>query len=206
MDKSDKELEDKSGVKIYELIKSRTTEPFVLLNILNQPIYLVTDINCIEKILQNSPNPFNVGILKYQFFKSFMKNNLGVSQGKEWKRRRIVNDEVLHLDRRHELTRNINIYIKNLINSNSFNVFEDFLFASKKLATKIVFNKDEIADEIFDFFEEVNNVKHYENKDYKAPKYLRKNYYSYMNDNIEHPEPNSLVEIGRRHESDKEEL
>jgi len=206
MNQSDKILLDKSGVNTFKLIKSRTSEPFVPLNILNIQILLVTDINYIEKILQNSPNPFNVGKLKYQFFKSFMKHNLGVSQGKEWKRRRFVNEEVLYLNRVHELTENINYYIKDLVNNNNFHVFKDFLYASQKLATKIVFNQEEIAKDIFNFFAEVNNIKHYTERNYIAPKELENKYFAYMKKNINNPVKNSLISIAKRHETNITEL
>ena len=205
MDQSDETLTDKSGVITFNLIKSRSKESFVPINIFNLKLFLVTDIKYIEQILQNSPNPFNVGKLKSNFFKSFMARNLGVSQGKAWKRRRKLNEETLYTDRKHEFTEIFDNTIRDLIATNDFNVFDDFLYLSKKLATKIVFNREEIADEIFDFFKEVNNIKHFSEK-YKSPKSLRKNYFSYMRKNIINTQKDSLLEIAKRHEDDVTEL
>ena len=94
---SDRFLEDASGINMYNSLKSNKSKAlaFVNINFWGMPMYLVTDINAIKTILDNSPSLFGVGKYKYDFFSSFMKDNVGVSQGCPWKNRRNLNDFVL---------------------------------------------------------------------------------------------------------------
>ena len=95
---------DGTGVKIYNDFKEDHKD-FKKLNMFNKNIYLVTNINYIKTILDNSPNLFGVGELKYRFFKSFMEKNVGVSQGVcegcPWKSRRRINEYALNTDKVH---------------------------------------------------------------------------------------------------------
>ena len=64
-------------------------------------ILLVTNIEHVQTILDNSPNLFGVGKLKYNTFKQYMPKNVGVSEGCPWKIRRIQNENVLFSDTLH---------------------------------------------------------------------------------------------------------
>ena len=96
---SDKLLKDSSGVELfYKFRKQYGKVPQTYM--FGEKIYIITEENHIKYILDNSPNIFGPGKLKIKFFKSFMKDNVGVSSGCPWKRRRILNEAVFILSPR----------------------------------------------------------------------------------------------------------
>ena len=192
---SDK-LVDKSGILFFNHLVSKHQKPFIPIKLLHVSGYLVTDVRYIEIILNHSPYIFNVGELKYNFFKSFMKYNVGVSTGCPWERRRQVNTSTLFTDGKHC---NVDLYDKfiyGIIHCHHLpSNFEDFLNLAKKIATKIVFNKDTPAKPIFDVLAYANSFKPFEKKDFKVPEKLHQAYLTYMKDSIQHPVKDSLVGI-----------
>ena len=220
-DESDK-LPDKSGIKTFnKLLKLHNNKPFIPLRMLNVDGYLVTDIKFIEKILKNSPHIFGFGKLKYDFFKSFMKYNVGVSncprnkdpptkntpptklgdniQMCPWSRRREVNDKVLYFDRKHAYGDLYDKQIGEIVNNISPTLrlgkikFNDFVKISKKVATKIVFGEDKIADPIFDFLSAANSTKPFESGGLHISKELKTKYINYMKKYVRNPIEGSLV-------------
>jgi hypothetical protein len=103
-------LPDATGSQLYQSLKSQGR--FVKLNILGEQIYLLTDIQDIQELLELSPDPFGPGKIKKNFFSTFIPNNVGISTGTEWKNRREYNDKVL------ETYRTPNIYSDNSANNN----------------------------------------------------------------------------------------
>ena len=93
-------LNDGAGVNLYNDYKEKHGD-FALSKMFNEDIYVVTNVNYIQQILDNSPDTFSVGKLKKQFFQSFMKKNVGVSSGCPWKRRREMNEKALLTDQLH---------------------------------------------------------------------------------------------------------
>ena len=57
-------LKDKSGILIYNTMMSRSTKPFIGIEVLQTKVFLVTQPYYINEILQNSPHLFAVGKLK----------------------------------------------------------------------------------------------------------------------------------------------
>ena len=71
---------DGSGIKLYKELKSKFGKKAPI-NIMGIDMFLIMDIGYIKQILDNSPNTFCVGELKYNFFRPFMAKNVGVSKG-----------------------------------------------------------------------------------------------------------------------------
>ena len=134
---SDLVLDDGAGVNLYNKYKKKYGD-FALTYMLNQKIYLVTNNKYIKTILNNSPNIFGVGDLKYKFFRSFMKKNVGVSNcpfmkkknGCPWKMRRQINEFALNTNKLHIYASKYNNDIrKSLLKWKNKTIFEynDFI-------------------------------------------------------------------------------
>ena len=97
---SEKLLTDGSGINLfYDFKKDQGEVPKTYM--FGVKVYVITKNSHVKTILDNSPNPFGPGKLKYRFFKSFMKDNVGVSEGCPWKHRRILNEKVLDTNKLH---------------------------------------------------------------------------------------------------------
>ena len=90
-------FKDASGINLFNDLKKKYGD-FAFTNVFGKDCYLVTNIDDIKYVLDNSPYLFNVGELKLNFFKTFMERNVGVSGGCPWKRRRAINDYALKTD------------------------------------------------------------------------------------------------------------
>lgn len=91
---------DSSGIQLYQELKGKN-DKISPVNILGSTYYFVTDNNFIKQVLDNSPFIFGVGKLKFSFFESFMKENVGVSEGCPWAKRRKFNMKVLETNKIH---------------------------------------------------------------------------------------------------------
>ena len=198
-------LKDGSGVILYNKLKENRNS-FNKINLFGNDVNLVTKNSYVKIILDNSPFIFGVGKMKKEFFNSFMKNNVGVSMGCPWKRRRKLNEFVLDTDKVHRYSNIYNTYIKNKIQQNQYNNFNDFMSISKILATKIIFNNDKVNDKVFQMFPESNSIEAFINPNFKVNPEIRNEYFSYLRKNIDNPKENSLVKLCTLIENDKEEI
>ncbi len=154
---SDMLLEDASGINYFYDLKKKYGN-FIPIHIGSTKLFLVTDINDIRFIFDNSPNLFSVGKLKYDFFKSFMMYNVGVSSGHMWKRRRKYNECVLNSDSHHVFLSHYNQIIGNKLKQKIPKKPNDFAEVGKLLTMNIVFGIDKIIPEIFEIFNEANSL------------------------------------------------
>lgn len=205
-DMSTRELEDASGVKLYYKIKKKYGNT-IPLQMMGQPMLLVTDMNMIRVILDNSPVIFGVGTLKRKIFRTFMAHNVGVSQGCPWMQRRTLNVRVLDTDRLHRYAGKYNAYIEQLLKHGPPpTTFDDFLRLAKKITMKIVFGADQISDEIFEIFSVANSMETFSNPDFRIDPEVMKVYTDYLKESIRKPRPGSLVYLAAQLTKDKEEL
>ena len=205
---SDIFLSDGAGIDLYNNFK-RKYGSFALTYMFNTKIYLVTNNNYIKIILDNSPNIFSVGDIKYTFFKSFMKKNVGVSTGCPWKKRRHINETALDTDTLHKYSDKYNndLY-EHLIkwkNKNNYD-YDDFINLGKKMVAKIIFNTDYIHEDIFNILSEANTIEVFSNPDFKIDPKIYNNYIKTLNYYIDNPNPKSLVHLCLTVSDDKDEI
>ena len=199
---------DTAGIDLYKYHKKNFGD-FSETYMFGKKIYVVTNIKYIKIILDNSPNLFSVGNLKLNFFKHFMKKNVGVSKGCPWKHRRFLNEKVLFTNYLHTYSNLYNNYISNNIlkwKCSKEIYYEDFLELGKTLTLSIVFNSSTINHSIFDIFSELNTIDVFYKKDFKInPKlynYYKDTLYYYIN----HPKENSIVKLCLNITNNKEEI
>jgi hypothetical protein len=199
---SDLFLEDGSGVHLYNNLKPYG--PFVQLYVGTHRPYLVTDVNYIKTILDNSPFLFGVGKYKYAFFRSFMKDNLGVSQGCPWKYRRKINEFVLDSNNAHKFYLKFTDGVNQLLLSNpNPSKYQDFVTLSKKMTGLVVFNRQNVPSSVFDIFTEANTIRAvFLNINLPS----KKVYVDYLQQQINNPRPNSLVYLGKETGASDHEL
>lgn len=199
---------DAAGIKLYNYYKKKYGD-FAPTYMFGKKINVVTNNKYIKIILDNSPNLFSVGELKITFFKSFMAKNVGVSKGCPWKRRRYINEMALVSDRLHIYSNKYNNDIINQVIRWKYKKviqYQDFLNLGKKMVAKIVFNTENISDDIFKIFSEANSIKVFSNSKFKLNKNLYNNYIKTLNYYINNPRPKSLVDICMKLTNDKEEV
>lgn len=198
---SDRELKDASGVLLFYKIKERH-RTFFKMKILGEEVWLVTSMKYIKLILDNSPFVFGVGKLKNQTFKSFMSENVGVSEGCPWKKRRKWNDEVL--DFRTDV---MHLHIRQILLENNIPLnFSAFTDMGKKIVLRIVFNNDNINPEIFNIFSEANSLKVFSDSNFQIDPKLMSTYLKHLNENISNPRRNSLLYFAKKIIPDRNEL
>lgn len=204
---SDYILYDSAGINLYNRYKKKYGD-FALTTMFNEEIYVVTNHNHIQTILDNSPLIFGVGKLKQQFFKSFMAKNVGVSNGCPWKHRRHINEHALNTDLLHPYASiynyNIREYIIDWKDKNSF-TFNDFLNVGQYMTCKVVFNSNLIHPELFDILTEANTLYAF-NDNFKLNETVYNKYIKTVNYYIENPPEYSLVKLLTEITNDKEEI
>ena len=199
--------DDKSGILEYNKLVKRYNKPFIPMEMLGQKLFLITEPKFIEIVLNNSPHIFSVNKLKYTFFKSFMKYNVGVSTRCPWIKRRMINEKTLSTDNIHPYGKIFNKYIHDIIISNKIPTkFDDFIRLSQKITTKIVFNRDNIAQPIFKFLSIANSFDPFTQKKLQFNEKHYNSYFKYMEDNIINTNKNSLLYIATRYNKDVIEL
>jgi len=201
---------DGSGINVYNDLKAKHGD-FCRVKVFGKDSYLVTNINHIKYILDNSPYIFNVGELKLKFFKTFMEKNVGVSGGCPWMRRRKIKDFVLNTDKLPHYSHNYNLLIENqlkqlLTNKTNTIKFNDLINFGRKIVSKIVFNEEEIHDDIFKMFAEANNVDVFSNDNFKVNKQILDNYTQKLKYHIDNPQKGSLIELCLKVSKNKEEI
>ena len=205
---SDIFLSDSAGIDLYNKFKQKHGD-FALTYMFNKKVYLVTNNDYIKIILDNSPDIFSVGDIKYTFFKSFMEKNVGVSTGCPWKKRRHINETALNTDTLHKYSEKYNndIY-EQLIkwkNKNNYN-YDDFLKLGKKMVAKIIFNTDHIHEDVFNILSEANTIEVFSNPNFKIDPKIYENYINTLNYYIDNPNPNSLIDLCLTVSNDKDEV
>ena len=204
---SDLILDDASGINLYYKLKEKNKD-FTKIYLLNNKMYAVTNYKFIKYIIENSPYLFSPGKAKIRFFNTFMKKNVGISKGKKWESRRLLNDKVLITDKLHIYAEKFNNDIKNYMklwkNKNTFD-FNDLSKFGKYMVSKVIFNKNKIEEEIFDMFKKSNNFSVFiKNTDFLINE--KKKYYKYLKKHIDNPEKKSLIELCLKFSKDKEEI
>lgn len=200
-------LEDASGVDLYYQLKKQYGD-IVKIDMLGRKIYLVTNIEYIKIILDNSPFIFGVGKMKYKMFKSFMPYNVGISQGSAWVKRRKLNERVLETsDDYHKYMNFFDKEIYKILGENILpNDFDSFSKIAKKITMKIVFNEDKINRDIFKVFREANSLKSIFFTNFKLNPEIKKPYLQYFYQHVKKPKYPSLVYLSREYSDNMCEL
>jgi len=205
---SDSFLKDASGVKLYYDVKETYNQKIVPINMLGYKINLVLDIGFTETILNNSPFIFGVGKLKYKIFKSFMPENVGVSQGLEWLNRRTLNTRVLDTNQIHKYAEYFDKFIYTALNkapqvpSN----FTQFTAVARQITNKIVFNRDKIEPAVYQIFSEANSLQALLTDNYRIDPVVYNSYRKYLHESIDNPQFPSLVELSTKYSNNVPEL
>ena len=198
-------IEDTTGVDLYHKIKKYNKKIYPL-NIMSKTVHLITDIDLIKQVLDNSPFIFGVGKFKYNFFKSFMHLNVGVSNGCLWHKRRIINEDVLDTDKKH---RHLNIYeniIIDILRNKLPTNYSQFTEVGKLLAMNIVFGVNYIYQPIFDMFSESNSFESVIFDKVDVSNELRNNYFNFMKNSLKNPRYGSLIYLSKQFDTNEEEI
>lgn len=195
---------DKTGINLYKQFKKRYGA-FANTSIMGKDVILVTDVKYIKQILDGSPDTFGVGKLKFDFFKSFMEFNVGVSEGCPWQRRRKYNEKVLDTDRIHQYGSIFNQKIDSIFANSSLNSFKDFADLGKKVSCQIVFGLDPFQP-IFDIFKKANSLKPLLSSEYRIDTSTKDKYFNYLEKAMENPKPGTLMALASSKCLTKEEI
>jgi hypothetical protein len=123
------------------------------ISLLGSNFSIINNIDDVRYILENSPNIFKRGNIKYNFFKTLMPNNIGITYETDiWQKRRNLNENILGTKIiKYDLITNLNNKIISIINSyKSYSSRENFVDLSKKITKLIVFGNIDISNKIFD--------------------------------------------------------
>jgi len=202
---SSKITSDANGVNLYYKLKNDHGN-MVPINIFGTPMYMVTDINSIQQILDKSPDTFCVGRLKYNFFKPFMELNVGVSKGCPWKRSRKLNEKVLFTNYLHLYADYYNRIINQYLQEHQPKNFNEFVDASQHLVSRVVFNKKMIPNQIFEIFQIANSLNAVVSPNFKIPKHINNFYRNFIWNELQNPQPYSLISLSQNSDLNKEEL
>lgn len=186
---------DGFGVDIYQDVKRQTGKKIAPINMLGSPVNVVMDNEYTKQILDNSPDPFGVGKLKFNFFKSFMEYNVGVSEGCPWKRRRKFNEAVLMSDKSHKFEPIFDKYIQDELKRDLPTTFYEFLNFGQRLAMRVVFNENQIYPPIFQMFQAANSVSSVIFGKTEIDPKLKQAYYDHLKKSIKAPNKESLVSM-----------
>ncbi len=152
-------MADPTGVKLFYKIGKQTHSQFYKTRIFGTSMILVLDADIIKIILDNSPDKFSVGILKYNFFKTFMRKNIGMLSDDIWKDLREMNEDVLDTGNKHHLTMHnqMNNIISQELSSRLPTNFTQFNQSAGHITDLIVFGKYG-NDIVYDAINEANDI------------------------------------------------
>lgn len=204
---SDILLKDSSGIDLYNYYQKKND--FTPMKMFGQKIYLVTNIKYIKIILDNSPDLFNVGLLKKKFFKSIMSKNVGVSSGCPWKNRRLINEFALDTGKIPKYADIYNYNIKKIImiyNKKTHFKLIDFKNIGKIIVLNIVFGTSDINDNIFSIFSEANSIKALLHDNFRIDDNILKSFTNTLYYYINNPQKYSLIESMKMINGNKIEL
>jgi len=186
-------LNDTNGNKLY-LEYKHDNKDFVPINLFGVRMYIVYKPSHIKYILDNSPDIFGVGVLKKEFFKSFMKDNVGVSDANNWPRRRFINEKVLQPGHLHALSSLFMTIIEKSFVGQYPSNFDEFSILGKHISSKIVYN-DVALEENFQVFQYANSLTPFIVSNYDIPSSIMRVYKEYNMKHAIHPYPNSLISL-----------
>lgn len=204
---SDMFFSDGSGINIYNNLKRKYGD-FAKVNVFNTDFYLVTNVNYIKLILDNSPDVFNVGSLKKKLFAVFMSKNVGISSGCPWKNRRKINDYALDNNKVHRYGSIYNEFMNDLTQKKYKKLdFDKFRDMGKKTMAKVIFNTQitNINEDVLNLFSEANKISALYNElniDNKIYNNYKNTIYYYLNN----PNKHSLISLCLNISQNKEEV
>jgi hypothetical protein len=192
---------DSTGYEIYTKLKTR--ERFVKLNILGKQIYLLTKLEDIKELLDFSPNPFGAGILKKNFFSSFMTRNVGISDSQKWIVRREYNDKILETDKQHHLIPIFSEYIQEVFYKQKPKNFDEFSESTRQITSKIIFGTYEYNHIVYKVFKQADSIVSATFGDNLGLHFINKQdlslYENYLRENLHNPRPNTLLYLGHKY-------
>jgi hypothetical protein len=195
---SNKYLKDGNGVNYFYENKKKYGR-FPITYMLGVKLRLVTNNDDIKIILDNSPDIFGPGELKQVFFSQFMPNNVGISVGCPWKKRRSINTFTLDSEK---LIQNAELYNRYMIeilekNKNDYKQNINYKFfknIGNYMVQKIIFNDTSFdADRFLQAFQEYNNLTVFFFRNKKIKKDVREYFYKVLYDSIDNPKADSLI-------------
>jgi hypothetical protein len=123
------------------------------ISLLGSNFRIINNIDDVRYILENSPKIFKRGNIKYNFFKTFMPNNVGITYETDiWQKRRNINENILGTNIiKYDLITNLSYNIISIVNSNkNYSLRENFVDLGKKITKLIVFGNIDISNKVFD--------------------------------------------------------
>jgi cytochrome P450 len=190
-------MPDATGVDIYKRLK--TQGRFVPLNLLGKNIYLLTEIRDIAQLLTLSPNPFGPGILKANFFQSFIPTNVGIAVNPDWTYKREYNDKVLETDRRHSYHEYFGEYIEEAFTALWPKTFEQFTELTRSLTSQILFGTYEYNPILYKVFKQADSlVSARFGLNTVNAKDLQE-YREYLHSELQNPKPKTLMELANKY-------
>lgn len=219
-------FKDTTGVELYNELKKDKIVPINIygnvLSLLDQQLMflgkminidndrkvnIVTDIDFIKQVLDNSPFIFGVGKFKYDFFKSFMKYNLGVSEGNPWIERREFNEHVLSTNRIPTYSNSIEQSIEeSILDYGIPKNINEFDKLGKLITMKIVFNEDTIYEPLFNVISSANSIDAVVDRSVIIDPNELEKYNNYIIKHIRNPNPNSLMFLTQNSDLSEEEI
>lgn len=188
---------DITGTKLYQTLKTKGR--FVNVNVLGKNITILTDINDITQLLDLSPNPFGPGVVKKNFFDTFMPKNVGISINPEWKNRRDYNDKVLQTDKNHYLNPVFDKYIHESFLRNKPTNFEQFTELAKQLTSKIIFGTYNYNNIIYKVFKEADSMFSAVLNINTVNSEVLEEFRIYIKYELENPKENTLLTLANKH-------
>jgi cytochrome P450 len=190
-------LPDATGAEVYKTLKSQGR--FIKLNVLGEHIYLLTDIDDIQQLLELSPDPFGPGKIKKNFFSTFIPKNVGISTGKDWEYKREYNDKVLEIDRLHQYNQSFGEYIEKVFTEVRPKTFTDFTEATRKITSKIIFGTYDYDPILYKVFKQADSILSARFNVNTVDADDLEEYRNYMRRELEAPKPNTLLSLANTH-------
>jgi len=204
---SDLLIKDTAGHQIYNdyRLKYGSIAP---MKMFGQNIFLVTNSDFIKEILDKSPNTFDVGKIKFNFFKTFMAHNVGVSSGCLWKQRRAMNEFALSTNFVPKFAKAYDSDIKKIIKTNLSKTydFNRMLQIGKQMVARVVFGLDNVDDNIFKIFAEANTIWSILDENHQINHNIKSTYEKFILNQIKNPVKDSLVYQSKLHTDNLNEI
>lgn len=173
---------DTTGCDLYYTIQHKSIQQY---SILGREIHIVFKNDYIQEILNQSPFTFGVGKLKYEFFRSFMPYNVGVSEGDVWVRRRQMNE--------HVLDKAVDVNVQWNYSGLPTN-YSEFTSLGRFMMGKIVFGVKQTPEALVNIFKEANSLFSLFSTHFSVPSDTYTIYREYIKNAYRQPSsPQSLV-------------